>query len=167
MLEIHWKCFSLEQSHSTKDEGFKLWDHPDIESRSFKALQAAKCAQMQEKNLFATFHMLLFEAFHREPKDTTSEAVLKEIARKANLDVERFKEDLRSEQSRKLVGQDHMEGKEKYKLFGVPTMIIDESRPFFLKLGKLPDSTKDHVTFFQEVRKLITKRPYLLEIKKT
>jgi predicted DsbA family dithiol-disulfide isomerase len=144
-----------------------LWDHPEIESRSFKALQAAKCAQMQEKNLFETFHMLLFEAFHREPKDTTSATVLEEIARKANLDVNKFKEDLRNEPSRKLVAQDHMEGEEKYKLFGVPTIIIDESRPFFLKLGKLPDSTEDHVTFFQEVGELITKRPYLLEIKRT
>ena len=144
-----------------------MWDHPEIESRSFKALQAAKCAQKQGKNLFETFHMLLFEAFHREPKDTTSDAVLEEIARKANLDVERFLQDLRSEQSRQLVGQDHCEGKEKYQLFGVPTMIIDENRPFFLKLGKLPDSTEDHVAFFEELQDIITKHPYLLEIKKT
>ena len=166
-LDIEWKCFSLEQDHSTKGEDFKLWDHPEIDSRSFKALQAAKCAQMQGNNLFATFHMLLFEAFHKEPKDTTSEAVLEDIARKANLDVNRFKEDLRSEQSRKMVGQDHMEGKEKHQLFGVPTMILDESRPFFLKLGKLPDSTEDLVTFFQELQEIITNRPYLLEIKRT
>jgi predicted DsbA family dithiol-disulfide isomerase len=144
-----------------------LWDHPEIDSRSFKALQAAKCAQMQGNNLFETFHMLLFEAFHREPKDTSSEAVLLDIARKAYLDVNRFKEDLRSDQSRKMVGLDHMEGEEKHHLFGVPTMIIDESRPFFLKLGKLPDSKEDLVTFFQELQAIITKRPYFLEIKRT
>ena len=122
---------------------------------------------MQGNNLFETFHLLLFEAFHKEPKDTTSDAVLEDIARKANLDVNRFKEDLRSEQSRKMVGQDHSEAEEKHNLFGVPTIIIDESRPFFMKLGKLPDVMDEHVTFFQELRKLITKRPYLLEIKRT
>ena len=122
---------------------------------------------MQEKTLFETFHMLLFEAFHREPKDTASEAVLEEIARKAKLDVNKFREDLRSEQSRKLVGKDHMEGKEQHQLFGVPTMIIDDSRPFFLKLGKLPDSPDEHVSFFQELQEIITQRPYLLEIKRT
>jgi len=144
-----------------------LWDHPEINCRSFKALQASKCAQKQGKNLFETFHMFLFEAFHREPKDTASEKVLEEIARKANLDVEKFLQDLRSEQSRQLVGQDHCEGKEKYQLFGVPTIIIDESRPFFLKLGKLHDSTEEQVAFFEELHDIIAKRPYLLEIKKT
>jgi predicted DsbA family dithiol-disulfide isomerase len=166
-LDIHWKCFSLEQNHSTKGEDVKLWNHPEIDSRSFKALQAAKCAQMQGSDLFETFHMLLFEAFHREPKDTTSDTVLEEIACKANLDVGRFMQDLRSEQSRQLVGQDHCEGKDKYQLFGVPTMIIGESRPFFLKLGKLPASTEEQVAFFEELQDIITKYPYLLEIKKT
>ena len=122
---------------------------------------------MQGSDLFEAFHMLLFEAFHREPKDTASESVLGDIARKANLDVNRFEEDLRSEQSRKLVGQDHMEGEEKHQLFGVPTIIIDESRPFFLKLGKLPDAKDENVTFFRELKEIITKHPYLLEIKKT
>ena len=122
---------------------------------------------MQGNDLFEPFHMLLFEAFHREPKDTTSEEVLAEIAKKANLDVEKFTEDLRSEQSRKLVGQDHCEGEKKYRLFGVPTLIIDESRPIFLKLGKLPDSKEEQVTFFDELRAIITNRPYFLEVKRT
>ena len=132
-----------------------------------KALQAAKCAQAQENHLFEPFHMLLFEAFHREQKDTTSEEVLVEMARDANLDVERFLEDLNGEQSLKQVGQDHCEGKEKYGLFGVPTLIIDESRPFFLKLGRLPDSPEEQITFFYELREIITNRPYFLEVKRT
>ena len=132
-----------------------------------KALQAAKCAQIQGNHLFDPFHILLFEAFHREPKDTTNEEVLEEMARKANLDVNRFLEDLRSEHSRKLVGRDHCEGKEQYRLFGVPTLIIDNCRPFFLKLGKLPDSTEEQVAFFRELQTIITKRPYFLEVKKT
>lgn len=144
-----------------------MWDHPDdLASRSLKALQAAKCAQLQGNKLFEPFHMLLFEAFHREPKDTTSEEVLAEMAGKANLDVEQFLEDLKSEQSRKLVGQDHCEGEEKYRLFGVPTLIIDDNRPFFLKLGKLPDSTDEQVAFFHELQAIITKRPYFLEVKR-
>ena len=132
-----------------------------------KAFQAAKCAQIQGKHLFATFHMLLFEAFHREQKDTTNEKVLEEMARKANLDVVQFLEDLKSEQTLKQVGQDHCEGKEKYGLFGVPTLIIDESRPFFLKLGRLSDSTEEQVSFFHELQKIITNRPYFLEVKRT
>ena len=111
--------------------------------------------------------MLLFEAFHREQKDTTSEEVLVEMARDANLDVERFLEDLKSGQTLKQVGQDHCEGVEKYGLFGVPTLIIDESHPFFLKLGRLPDSPEEQVTFFYELREIITNRPYFLEVKRT
>ena len=132
-----------------------------------KALQAAKCAQIQGNHLFEPFHMLLFEAFHREQKDTTSEEVLEEMARKANLDVEQFLEDLKGDQTLKQVGQDHCEGVEKYRLFGVPTLIMDESRPFFLKLGKLSDSTDEQVAFFHELQAIITKRPYFLEVKRT
>ena len=144
-----------------------MWDHPEVTSRSLKALQAAKCAQLQGNRTFEPFHMLLFEAFHREPKDTTSDEVLAEMAGKANLEVEQFLEDLKSEKSRKLVGQDHCEGEEKYRLFGVPTLIVDESCPFFPKLGKLPDSTDEQVSFFHEIMGIISKRPYLLEIKST
>jgi protein-disulfide isomerase-like protein with CxxC motif len=166
-IDINWKCFSLEQDHSTEGEDFKLWDHPERTTRSLKALQAAKCAQLQGTYLFEPFHMLLFEAFHREPKDTTSDKVLAEIAGKANLDVKQFLKDLKSEQSRKLVGKDHCEGVEKYRLFGVPTLIIDESRPFFLKLGRLTDSTDEQVSFFHEIQQIIYQRPYLLELKST
>jgi predicted DsbA family dithiol-disulfide isomerase len=165
-LNIHWKCFSLEQDHSTRGADFKLWDHPEVTSRSLKAFQAAKCAQVQGNHLFDTFHMLLFEAFHREPKDTTCDSVLEDMARKATMDVEQFLEDLRSEKSRQLVGQDHSEAEEKYGVFGVPTLIIDKQRPFFLKLGKLPDSTGEQVEFFNELRQIITNRPYLSEVKR-
>ena len=156
----------MEQDHSTRGVDFKLWDHPEVSSRSLKALQAAKCAQVQGNHLFDTFHMLLFEAFHREPKDTTCDAVLEDMARKAALDGEQFLEDLRGEKSRKLVGQDHSEGEEKYGICGVPTLIMDDKRPLFLKLGKLPDSTDERVAFFHEVQAIITKRPYLLEVKR-
>ena len=92
---------------------------------------------------------------------------MQEIAQEARLDVNRFMEDLKSNESCKLVGQDHSEAIEKYKVFGVPTLVFDESHPCFLKLGRLPGSKEEHVTFYQELRELTTKRPYLLEIKRT
>jgi len=144
-----------------------LWDHPEIDSRSLKALQAAKCAQLQGNLLFDPFHLLLFEAFHKDKKDTNNDNVLQKIAQEARLDVKRFMEDLKSSESCKLVGQDHSEAIEKYKVFGVPTLVFDESHPCFLKLGRLPDSKEEHVTFYQELWELTTKRPYLLEIKRT
>ena len=166
-IDIRWKCFSLEQAHSSKGGDFKRWDHSDVANRSLKALQAAKCAQLQGNLLFDPFHLLLFEAFHKEKKDTNNDRVLQEIAQEARLDVDRFMEDFKSNESCKLVGQDHSEALEKYEVFGVPTLVFDESRPCFLKLGRLPDSKQEHVIFFKEIKEVIVARPYLLEMKRT
>ena len=166
-MDIHWKCFSLEQDHSTKGEDFKLWDHPEIPSRSLKALQAAKCAQAQGTHLFEPFHLLLYEAFHKQKRDTTRDEVLQEIAQEAHLDVERFMEDLGSDTSRQWVGDDHREAVEKYEIFGVPTLVFEEKWPFFLKLGTLPDSKEENVNFFIEIKEVVERRPYLLEMKRT
>ena len=166
-VDIHWKCFSLEQANSSRGQDFKLWEHPETHSRSLLALQAAKCAQLQGDDRFNPFHLLLFEALHLERKDITSEEVLKEIAGKAHLDIPKFMEDLRSDASRQQVGQDHMEAVESYRVFGVPTLVINQKWPFFVKLGSLPDSAEEKVSVFKEVRELIINQPCILEIKRT
>lgn len=160
-VAIHWKCFSLEQANSTRGPDLKLWEHPDIQSRSLKALQAAKCAQSQGAKLFDTFHLLLFEALHRQGKNIASEEVLKDIAFEAHLNTPQFMEALRSDASRQQVGQDHMEAVERYKAFGVPTLVFDQKWPFFLKLGSLPDSAEERVSLFKELKELITHQPHV------
>jgi 2-hydroxychromene-2-carboxylate isomerase len=92
---------------------------------------------------------------------------LQEIAQEAHLDVERFMEDLGSDTSRQWVGDDHREAVEKYEIFGVPTLVFEEKWPFFLKLGRLPDSKAENVSFFKEIKEVIERRPYLLEMKRT
>jgi len=144
-----------------------LWDHPEVSTRSLKALQAAKCAQVQGDHLFDPFHLLLYEAFHKNKRDTNQDEVLEAIAGEARLDTQRFREDLRSEDSRKWVGEDHREAVEKYQIFGVPTLVFEEQWPFFLKLGPLPDSAEERVSFFKEIKEVALCRPYLLEMKRT
>ena len=122
---------------------------------------------MQGDLLFDPFHLLLYKAFHEKKRDTTRDEVLQEIAQEAHLDMQRFMEDLRSAASRQWVGEDHGEAVEKYQVFGVPTLVFEEQWPFFLKLGSLPDSAEENVTFFKEIKGLIVGRPYLLEMKRT
>lgn len=166
-IEINWKCFSLEQANSSKGPDFKLWEHPEIPSRTLRAMQAAKCAQLQGNDLFDTFHLLLYEAFHREKKNVDSEDVLKVIAQEAQLDIKKFLEDLRSDSSGQLVGKDHLEAVERYQIFGVPTLVFDQRWPFFLKLGSLPDSVEEKVQMFKKIQEMIISQPYILELKRT
>ena len=166
-LAIRWKCFSLEQLHSERGTDFKLWEHPDVATRSLLALKAAKCAEQQGDHLFDAFHLLLFEAFHRERKDTNSEEVLKTLAQKANLDIQRFMQDLRSDASWKLVGQDHEEAVERYRVFGVPALAFDQQGALFLKLGSLPDADEEKVNLFNDIKALTQRYPSLQEIKRT
>ena len=76
-------------------------------------------------------------------------------------------EDLRSDASRQQVGQDHMEAVESYRVFGVPTLVINQKWPFFVKLGSLPESAEEKVSMFKEVQELIMNQPDVLEIKRT
>jgi len=165
-INIRWKCFSLEQAHSSKGGDFKLWDHSDVANRSLKPLQAAKCAQLQGNDLFDTFHMLLFEALHQRKKDIKSEAVLKSIAGEAHLDVPKFMEDLKSDVSSRWVFEDHIEAVKEYDVFGVPTLVFNGEYASFVKLGSLPDSLEKQVQLFEEIKDLITDKPHILEIKR-
>jgi hypothetical protein len=60
-----------------------------------------------------------------------------------------------------------MEAVERYRVFGVPTLVINQKWPFFVKLDSLPDSAEEKVHLFKEVRELIINHPHLLEIKRT
>jgi predicted DsbA family dithiol-disulfide isomerase len=166
-LEVTWKCFSLEQANSSQGPDFKLWEHPEVSNRSLKAFQAAKCAELQGDELFDSFHLGLFQARHEERKSISDEAVLKEVAQKAGLDVERFLKDLGSDASREWVGKDHTEAVDTYSVFGVPALVFDERWSFFLKMGSLPDSAEEQVRLFKEIEALVTGQPHVLEIKRT
>ncbi len=165
-LSIQWKTFSLDQQNSEKGPDFMMWEHPDYSSRGIPALVAAKAAKNQGEPLFLRFHLATFEARHDEGKDIADRKVLRGIVEYAGLDPVRFEQDIAREETWHAVGEDHMESKRKYGVFGVPTLVFGQEQVVFVKLGPIPESKEERISLFELIYGMGVKRPYLLELKR-
>jgi len=165
-FSIQWKTFSLDQQNSEKGSDFMMWEHPDYSSRGLPALVAAKAAENQGEPLFLRFHLATFEARHDEGKDIADRKVLRGIVEYAGLDPVRFEQDIAREETWHAVGEDHMESKRKYGVFGVPTLVFGQEQVVFVKLGPIPESKEERISLFELIYGMGVKRPYLLELKR-
>jgi predicted DsbA family dithiol-disulfide isomerase len=165
-LDVEWKAFSIEQQNSAKGADFYLWEHPEQPSMGIRALAASKAAMAQGDDLFLNFHRAVFMARHRESKNIASPQVLSEIAQHAGLDMTRFAQDAFSPETRQAVGRDHLYGKKRHNLFGVPTLTVSDTAPVYLKISAIPDSDEEQRSLFDLIIHAAIKRPYLAEIKR-
>ncbi len=92
--------------------------------------------------------------------------MLVDTARDADLDLVRFKEDMDKEETWQALGKDHMEAREKYDVFGVPTLIFENGEGVFVKLESLPESKEERISLFGFISDMARKKPYLLELKR-
>jgi predicted DsbA family dithiol-disulfide isomerase len=167
-LSIQWKRFSLEQQRAQKENpDFKIWEQPDTPSRGILALVASQAAEYQGEAPFRRFHLAVFEAKHSQDRDIADLDVLKEIARGSGLDMTRFENDMANRETWLAIGRDHEEGREKYGVMGVPTLVFPGENAIFVKLTELPDSREERVGLFGYVAKGAVDRPYLAEFKRS
>ena len=165
-LSIQWKTFSLDQQNSEKGPDFMMWEHPEYPSRSVPALVAAKAAKNQGGPSFLRFHLATFAARHDDGKDIADRKVLRDIAKYAGLDLVRFEQDMAREETWQAVGEDHIESKKKYHVFGVPTLVFGQGQAVFVKLGSIPESRQERTSLFELIYGMGAKRPYILELKR-
>lgn len=104
---------------------FRPWpDSEDIPSSSLPALEAAKCAELQDRDKFARYHMAIFRAFFEQCRDISLREVLLSVAADVGLDVERLARDLDRRVGEKLVLDDYREARQSGSVIGVPTAIF-------------------------------------------
>lgn len=165
-LDISWKTFSLEQQNSRKGPEFLLWEHPEYPTYGIPALIASKAAKNQGQELFLKFHFALFDARHNGFKNISSSEILKDIAKQSGLDIEQFERDIKKEETIQSMAQDHLHGKTRHNLFGVPFLDFDGKNPVYIKLSLLPDSKEERISLFDLIYESAVKHPYLMEIKR-
>jgi len=165
-LSIQWKAFSLDQQNSQESPDFMMWEHPDYPSDGVPALVAGKAAKNQGDAPFLRFHLAAFKARHDEEKEIADRKLLREIARKAGLDPVRFEQDMARRETWQAVGEDHLEAKKKYNVFGVPTLVFEHGQAVFVKLASIPESKEERLSLFALISDMGAKRPYLLELKR-
>ncbi len=168
-LSLTWKAFLLEQVNHPKsrDEDWKIWEDPDVDSRDLPPQEAAYAVREREgKEAFDRYHRSLFRAHHEEDRDITSPSTLVEIAGEQDLDTEALASDLEEHRYRKAVGQEHLEGERELDLFGVPTILFDGTQPIFLKLAEGEWEGTDDLDLFYDIYDTAATRSYLLTVKK-
>ena len=127
---------------------------------------ASKAALNQGDSSFLKFHIATFEAMHDEGKDIANGKVLRDIAKKAGLDLEQFDQDMKRDETWQAMGEDHTESKRKYNVFGVPTLIFGQGQAVYVKLESIPESREERESLFNMISHMGTERPYLLELKR-
>lgn len=156
----------MEQVNSAEGPEWKLWEQPaGHRSRGRAAFQAAIAARRQGDDAFDRFHLALLRAKHEENKDHGRRQVLLDVATATGLDLDRFQADLDDRSSLPLIGADYEEARNRYGVFGTPTLVFPNGEACYLKLLPIPPAS-DTMSLFDDVMRGGRERPYLLELKR-
>lgn len=164
-LQVFWRYFPLEQVNA-KDPDFKVWEQPnDGSSSTMRSFQAAHAARKQGDEAFARFHAALFRRRHQDGRNLAGQSVLERTAEEAGLDLDRFREDLKSDEVFDIVREDYTHGREKIGVFGTPTTVFENDQGAYLKLN-YRDMPADPVEFWYDFVDTVRDRPSVIEIKR-
>lgn len=85
----HWEMMMANLRRAAEAEGLAMANRPKV-SNTHRALVASAYAQAEEPEHFERFHHALFRAYFGEGRDLGDPAVVRDVARRSGLDVERM-----------------------------------------------------------------------------
>ena len=164
VLPVRWRYFSLEQNNHSPDPEKKVWENNSIKTRGINAFRAAETVRRQSTDLFKVFHELLLNAVHKERVDISDSNVLKNIAQKVGVDMDRFMIDFNDPAILDTLAEDHFHAENDLNIFGTPTFVFNGNNPVFLKIDR--SDTENSYDLFKEFVNISLKRKNVLEIKR-
>lgn len=165
-LVIRWRYFPLEQVNAAEGPDWKLWEQPaEFKSRGREAFHAAIAARQQGEEAFSRFHYALLDLKHVHGKDHGKRSTHLEAAELAALDTERFLRDLEDRSLLAAIGHDYLEGRERYGVFGTPTIVFPNGAAAYLKMRPAAP-VEDAVGVFEDFVRTVRDRSYVVEIKR-
>jgi len=168
-LQITWRSFSLEQANRGNREtapGWRVWEQPDdYPSRGLWAFRAAEAARDQGRAPYDRYRMALLRAKHEERQDIADKRVLCELARQADLDLDRFQADLADRQLLTRIGADHTRAIQEFDAFGTPTLVFGPGQAAYVKMLP-PPPAEEALAVFDTIRAMLVDAPTVLEVKR-
>ncbi|HSP08435.1 MAG TPA: DsbA family protein [Candidatus Dormibacteraeota bacterium] len=162
-LKIGWRYFSLIQVNS-KNEGWTVWDAPESEPvKGRLAFKAAEAARRQGG--FASLHVPLLRARHRDRLDIDQVEVVERVAEEAGLDMERFRKDVADPGILEPLARDHREGVERYGVFGTPTFVFRDGVAAYVRISEAVEASRAE-ELFERVLAVAAGEPRILELKR-
>lgn len=164
-LEIKWRFFPLEQVNSKYGPEWKVWEQPlDHRTRGWEGFRAAVAALNQGEDAFERFHFAWFSALHDTPVGVKRPTVF-EVAEKVGLDMEQFERDFSNPDLWVRVAEDYEYGREKFGVFGTPTIVFPNGASAYLQTRPAPPPC-EALEVWEDFVELVADRPYIKEIKR-
>ena len=163
---VTWKFFPLEEVNAPADAKTHIWDLPaDRRSSGRDSMHAAIAARQQGRDEFERFHAALLALKHEEGQDHGKQSTLEEAASRAELDIARFKADLKNWSLLQSIKEDYISGREGLGVFGTPTFVFPNGQLAYLRILP-PPPPEEALAFWEDFVRDVRDRPYLREIKR-
>lgn len=164
-LQVTYRAFPLEQVNQ-QDPDKKVWEYPnDGKSSTMRAYQAAHAAAKQGEDALRKVQDGLYARRHADGRNLAGQRVLESIADEAGLDMDRFREDLKSDEVFLTVRDEYLKGRDEISVFGTPTIVFDNGNASYLKFT-WHETDEEALEFFYNFVDIVRDRPEVLEIKR-
>jgi hypothetical protein len=132
-------AFSLAQVHVEEGDA-PVWDDP-VGKSGLLALQWGVAARDSAPQDFAAVHRELFAARHDHGLDLKDEMVLRGAVERAGADADAIAEQVATGKPLEVIISEHTEAVDRWRVFGVPTFIMDDVATFirFMSRGNVDD----------------------------
>jgi hypothetical protein len=109
--------------------------------------------------------MALLRTKHEERQDIADKRVLCELAKQADLDLDRFEADLGDRQLLTRIGTDHTRAIQEFDAFGTPTLVFGPGQAAYVKMLP-PPPAEEALAAFDTIRAMLVDSPTVLEVKR-
>ena len=131
--DVRFLAFSLDQVHVEEGET-PVWERDVAEAGGgVRALLWGLAVRDAFPDQFLDFHLGVFRARHDEGHRISEEDVLRGVAEKAGLDADAVAAEVGSGRPTATLAAEHTEAVERFRVFGVPT-IIEGDEAVFVRL---------------------------------
>jgi hypothetical protein len=140
--DVRFWSFSLAQVHVEEGDA-NVWDEPEDKS-GLLALQWGVAARDSFPEQFPAVHRELFAARHDHGRDIKDEAVIRQAVTEAGADPEAIAAVVATGTPLKTVETEHSESVDRWRVFGVPTFLLDEHATFvrYMSRGDVDDLSR-------------------------
>ncbi|MDB5081030.1 MAG: hypothetical protein JWP00_2954 [Chloroflexi bacterium] len=172
VMAVRWRFLSLDQlKKASTNASWNIWDQQvdDPEARGLLPFVAGGTAyELGGEDTLLKFYMSLGRMYHEEGQPVWEKNFIEQAWKEAGLSTDALGGvlDGSNRAGYQKLQQDHTEALERYNAFGVPTLVFEEHRPFFLKIMPRPADITDSLELFQHVQRLAMGFKNVLEYKK-
>lgn len=181
-LAVEHRFLSLEQlNHDPEATSWRIWEQPlDYEHyrgrpdrRSLAAFLVTALAETAtgtdpDPELLRRLRGAIFAARHEERLDISDPAVLDQIAANVGYPpgwaLTQLAEEAAVAAARARIAADWAASRSPFRLFGVPTLVLDETRPVYLRLARVP-TPEEGERLLEWLAARAAELPFVLELK--